>query len=130
MEAMRSMGRREFVTTSLGAAVAVAATPRRVLSASDRVRLGIIGVGGRGTSWVRNLAKQDGVSITALCDVDTTRFERASELLDSAGQAAPTKEQDFRKVLDDPNVDAIVVATNHHWMGLITILACQAGKDV
>jgi predicted dehydrogenase len=130
MEAMKSIGRREFVTTSLGAAAAVAATPRRVLSASDRVRLGIIGVGGRGTSWVRNLARQQGVSITALCDVDATRFERATEILDSAGQPAPNRSQDFRKILDDPNVDAVLVATNHHWMGLITILACQAGKDV
>ena len=126
----RNVGRRQFVTTSLGAAAAVAASPRRALSASDRIRLGIIGVGGRGTGWVRRLARKDDVDITYLCDVDAVRFERAVEVIDSAGRPAPKTTQDLRKVLDDPGVDAVLIATNHHWQALATIMACQAGKDV
>jgi predicted dehydrogenase len=127
---MNDIGRRQFVTTSLGAAAAVAASSRRSLSASDEITLAIVGVGGRGTHWVRNLARMDGVRIAYLCDVDATRFERAVEVIDSAGRPAPKTVQDFRKALDDPSVDALVVATNHHWQALVTILACQAGKDV
>jgi predicted dehydrogenase len=79
---------------------------------------------------VRNLAPRDDVDIAYLCDVDATRFERASEIIDAAGRPAPKRVQDFRKILDDREVDALVVATNIHWHALPTILACQAGKDV
>jgi predicted dehydrogenase len=127
---MKSKGRREFLTTSLGTAAAVAASPRRALSAADRVTVGVIGLGNRGTSLVRNLARRDDVDIAWLCDVSTTRFERALGIVDSAGRRAPQRTQDFRRILDDPAIDAVVVATNHHWHALPTILACQAGKDV
>jgi predicted dehydrogenase len=89
-----------------------------------------MGVGGRGTSLVRDLARRDDVDVAWLCDVDTTRFERSLGILDAAGRPTPQRTQDFRKILDDPEVDALVVATNHHWHGVPTILACQAGKDV
>ncbi len=126
---MKNIGRRQFVTTSLGAAAAVAAS-RRARSASDRIRVGMIGVGGRGTGWVRNLVKRDDVDVVYLCDVDATRYERALEVVDSAGRPAPKTTQDLRKCLDDPGVDAVVIATNHHWQALSAIMACQAGKDV
>jgi len=126
---MKSIGRRQFVTTSLGAAAAAAAA-RRSAAAADHITLGVIGVGNRGTSWVKDLASRDGVQIAYLCDVDSTRFERAAEIVDSAGLPSPKQVQDFRRILDDPTVQAVVVATNYHWLGLATILACQAGKDV
>ena len=126
---MKSIGRRRFVTTSLGAA-AVAAVSRRSVAATDRVNLGVIGLGNRGSTWVRDLSKRDEVQIAYLCDVDAARFERASAAVDSAGRPSPKQVQDFRKVLDDPAVEAVVVATNHHWLGLVAIMACQAGKDV
>lgn len=127
---MKNMGRRQFVTTTLGAAAAVATSRRRVLGANDRIRMGIVGVGGRGTGWVRRLVRRDDVDVTWLCDVDASRFERSTDLVDSAGRPAPQTTQDVRKVLDDPDVDAILIATNHHWQALATVLACQAGKDV
>jgi predicted dehydrogenase len=127
---MTSMGRRHFVTTSLGAAAAVAATPRRALAAGERVSMGVIGIGGRGSSWVRELAGRENVEVRWLCDVDATRFERPQELLDAAGRKPPKTTQDFRKVLEDPDVQAVLIATNQHWHALPTILACQAGKDV
>jgi len=125
-----SVGRRGFVKTSLGAAAAVAASRGAIASASDRVRVAVVGVGGRGTHWVGDLVQRSDVEIAYLCDVDTRRFERATELIDTAGAELPRMVQDFREVLDDPEVDALVVATNHHWQSLVTIKACQAGKDV
>ena len=127
---MKSTGRRQFLTASLGTAAAVAVSRGRILSAADRVTVGVVGLGSRGTSLVRDLARRDDAEIAWLCDVDATRFERSLGILDAAGRRAPKQTQDFRKILDDPGVDAVVVATSHHWHGLPTILGCQAGKDV
>jgi len=127
---MKSGGRRRFLGTSLGAAAAVAVSPRRGFSAADRVSVGVVGLGGRGTTLVRDLVRRDDVDVAWLCDVNATRFERALEVIDSAGRRAPKRTRDFRDILDDAGVDAVVVATNHHWHGVATILACQAGKDV
>jgi len=127
---MKSKGRRQFLTASLGTAAAVAASRGRVLSAADRVTVGVVGLGSRGTSLVRDLARRADADIAWLCDVDATRSERSLGILDAAGRRAPKQTRDFRKILDDPAIDAVVVATSHHWHGLPTILACQAGKDV
>jgi predicted dehydrogenase len=127
---MKSKSRREFLSVSLGTAAAVAASRGRALSAADRVPVGVMGLGGRGTGLVRDLARRDDVDVAWICDVDEARLERSLGVLDSAGRPAPKRTQDFRKILDDPAVDALVVATNHHWHALPTILACQAGKDV
>ena len=127
---MNGIGRRQFVTLSLGAATAAAASRGRALAANDRITVGVMGLGNRGTTLVRDLARRDEVRIAYLCDVDAARFERASGLIDSAGRAPSKTVQDFRRILDDASVDALVVATNHQWLGLATILACQAGKDV
>lgn len=113
------------VATAVGAASA-----RRASSANDRITLAILGLGNRGTSHVRSLSRNDGVEIAHICDVDAARFERSLGLLDSAGRPEPGTHQDFRKALDDPAVDAVVIAANHHWQALMAILACQAGKDV
>jgi len=127
---MKRIGRRGFVATSLGAAAAAAAAPKKAFAASQRISVGIMGLGGRGAFWVRDLARREDVDITYLCDVDSTRFERAQGILDGAGRSAPKMVEDFRKILDDPGVDVLLVATPMHWHALPTILACQAGKDV
>lgn len=127
---MTGIGRRRFVTTSLGAAAAVAAGPRRSFSAGEKITMGVIGIGGRGTSWVRELARREEVEVTWLCDVDATHFERSLEVLDAAGRVPPRTTRDFREVLADPGVRTVLIATNQHWHALPTIRACQAGKDV
>jgi len=127
---MTRIGRRHFVNTSLGAAAAVAVAPRRTLAAGEKLRMGVIGIGGRGTSWIRELARREDVEVTWLCDVDATRFERSQELLDAAGRRPPKTTRDLRELLDDPEVQAVLIATNQHWHALSSILACQAGKDV
>jgi predicted dehydrogenase len=113
-------------------------------SPSDIVNFGHIGIGGRGRGFLRpeaNLGKVipaatnlggNGtrnlrpVRSMALCDVDLTRLDDAA----SRVGGKPRLYKDFRKLLEDKDVDAVVIASPDHWHALMTVLACQAGKDV
>ena len=98
--------------------------------ANDKIRVGIMGLGGRGTFLTERLARRSDVEIVYLCDVNTRQFGRAAEEVRSRQDTRPKMIQDFRKMLDDQTLDAIVNATPVHWHALGTIMACQAGKDV
>jgi predicted dehydrogenase len=116
------MNRRTF----LGATAAVGATTRSVLGANDRVVVGLIGCGGRGR-YVASLMRQaPNVEFAATADVYLTNAERARQW---AGTSAVAY-QDFRKLLERKDLDAVMVSTPDHWHAAATILACQAGKDV
>ena len=126
------VSRRSFLS-STAASVTVAGALRpasasasaRVQGASDRVRIGVIGTGRQGHSVMRNhLALQD-VEIAAVCDVYGPNLARAAEVAPEAAQV-----KDFRRILDDPTIDAVVIGTPDHWHALMTVMACQAGKDV
>src|SRR5579872_1386378 len=114
------MQRRQF----LGAASALAAG--RVLGANDRVVVGLIGCGGRGRYVSRLMRESANVEFAAAADVYLPNAERAS------GWAGPRAEayQDFRRLFDHKDIDAVQVSTPDHWHAIITVLACQAGKDV
>ena len=102
-----------------------------VLGANDAIRLGVAGINGRGTSHISGFAPQQGVDVTYLIDPDSSLFEsRGKRVTDAGGGQKPKGVQDIREALDDPNLDAISVATCNHWHSLITVWACQAGKDV
>jgi predicted dehydrogenase len=99
---------------------------RPILGANDRVIVGLIGCGGRGR-YVANFMRQaPGVEFAAAADVYLPNAEKAREW---AGPGA-TAYQDFRKLLDRKDIDAVLVATPDHWHAGATVLACQAGKDV
>ncbi|MCX6908281.1 MAG: Gfo/Idh/MocA family oxidoreductase, partial [Verrucomicrobia bacterium] len=87
------------------------------------------GVGGRGRQLIKNFLKVPGVKIAALCDVDKTILDDGAKLFKERGEDIATH-VDFRRVLDDTSIDAVVLATPNHWHALGTIWACQAGKDV
>jgi len=126
------MNRRQFLRRSAAAVTALGATSvsLNAAGANDRVVLGIMGIKGRGAFLMQEFAKRDDVEVRYLADPDTRLFkERAKELEDIAGKA-PQCVQDFRRMLDDPEVDGIVMGTPDHWHALGTVLACQAGKDV
>ena len=128
---LNSIPRRQFLAASAG--WAGAAATGAVFGASpstDRVRLAVIGLGGRGVNLAQMFARRPDVEIVWLCDPDQRRWARAQAAFDPALPREPRTAQDFRRVLEDGGVDAVVVATPDHWHGLITILACQAGKDV
>jgi predicted dehydrogenase len=101
-----------------------------VFGANERVVVGVMGVGGRGTWLVEKFAARQDVVIAYLGDPDARRFKAAGELVEKAQGRAPKAVQDFRRILEDKAVDALINATPDHWHALGTILACQAGKDV
>jgi predicted dehydrogenase len=68
--------------------------------------------------------------VVAVCDVDDAAFPKAVERVQQRTGKTPRIEKDFRRLLDDPAIDAVTIATPDHWHGLMTVMACQAGKDV
>jgi predicted dehydrogenase len=99
-------------------------------SPSERVRLGIIGLRNQGKTLVETLVGFADVEIAALCDVDPQQFPGVTKSVREHQRTAPRCESDFRRLLDDGTLDAVVVATPDHWHAWMTVLACQAGKDV
>ena len=124
---MTSLNRRTF----LGAAGALALAPRPVAaSPNERVRLAVIGVRGRGNELARGFARLKDAEVVAVCDVDDAVFQKAVEGVEQIAGKAPRTEKDFRRLLDDKGIDAVAIAAPDHWHALMTVLACQAGKDV
>jgi len=121
------MSRRGFLAASAGA---VALKPwSRVLGANSDIRVVVIGANGIGKTHLMGFPKLAGARLVGICDVDSkvlgTRAEEAEK------QAGPLKKySDLRKVYDDPEVDAVVLAVPNHWHALGTVWGCQAGKDV
>lgn len=101
-----------------------------VLGANDRVNMAVVGVGGRGRYHVARWLANPGVTVAALCDVDTAQTERASQIVLKATGRKPKVYQDLRKLYDDKEIDAVSTANPNHWHALSAIWAMQAGKDV
>lgn len=98
----------------------------QVAGSNERVRLGFIGVGNRGSNLLEATKEFADQSIAAVCDLIPAYRDRAAE----AAATDPAKHEDFRRILDDRSIDAVVVATPDHWHALMTVMACRAGKDV
>jgi predicted dehydrogenase len=129
---MTLQNRRDFLKTLAAAAtVTVAGTKSsgRVQGANEAIRVGVAGLNGRGGSHVGAFSRMEGVRVTYLIDPDTRTYARHLRNLRDRGNP-PQTVQDVRRALDDRNVDVITIATPNHWHALMTIWACQAGKDV
>ncbi len=122
------MNRRRFIGAAAGAGLAAA--QNRPVAPSDRVNIGMIGVGGRGRGLLRTFASLPDVNVPYLCDADQASLERAARVLEEAGKPVARTTSDMRQLFDAKGVDAVVVATPDHWHAPATILACDAGKDV
>jgi predicted dehydrogenase len=134
-------GRRTFIKhAAVGAAGGIlassparaqsAASQDRVAGANTRLRVALIGCGGQGTGDLRN-ALRLGAECVALCDVDDEQVAKAAEGIDRNFSQQPERAgRDFRRIIDRPDVDAVIIGTPDHWHALPTIMACQAGKDV
>lgn len=121
---LRSAGR-----TAVAAMGASFCSPRRAhgrLSANGRTAVALVGCGGMGNHHLRNLVKRSDVDVAAVCDVHTPRYVEAAKVAGGRCQGY----QDYRRVLDRKDIDAIWVATPDHWHALIAIHGCQAWKDV
>jgi len=121
------MNRRDlFKNAALAGVAATGALPQARAAATDRIGIGVIGCGGMGRMDLADFQKQAGAEIVAVCDVYQPNLQAAHQLTGEKARAYT----DFRKLLDDRSVDAVVIATPDHWHPLITVAACSAGKDV
>ncbi len=134
---MARVTRRRFLQSAAAAGTALplvtagrTKASARVLGANDRIRVAVAGINGRGKSHIDAFGDMQNVDVTYLVDPDSSLFDPRSSRVRDRGGNDPKCEQDIRRVLDDPDVDVVSVATCNHWHSLITIWACQAGKDV
>jgi predicted dehydrogenase len=129
-----SMSRRRFLAGILAASVAPAIVPRRVLGGqnapSRKIHLGHIGTGGQGTGLLRNFLTVESAISAAICDPYRQRRERAAGFVKEAQGHDPKLYNDFRELLADPAIDAVVIAPPDHWHVPIGLAAVRAGKHV
>jgi predicted dehydrogenase len=129
--------RRDFLqqTTQssliLGAAAALGGVQAFAADQPAKLRLGIIGCGGIMTHHVQGLVgRREAVSIAWLCDVDPAQIDRMDKLVTRDFQAAPPKRTArYETIIEDKDVDAVIIATPHHWHAPIALAAMAAGKD-
>jgi len=141
-----SVSRRDFLKTATASGVVAATTliavepaaalprtsiTRRVIGANDRIRVGLVGVKGMGGGHLRNLVGDDmkdaNLAVTAVCDVWATARQRAQK---TAGLPDSAVYTDYRRLLDNKDIDAVVVATPDHWHGRIGLDVLLAGKNL
>ncbi len=101
-----------------------------VLGANERIRVAVAGINGRGTAHLEMYAPMPNVQIVYLVDPDSRLFASRIKFVEEKAHSTPQAAQDIRRVLEDKDIDVVSVATPNHWHSLITIWACQAGKDV
>ena len=118
---------------------------KKIISANEKIRMGFIGVGNRGSQLLNLFMQHSDCEVAALCDVYEPYTTRNREQVDARylktrnGQVPKMGEKfpkppkiynDYRKLLEDKDIDAVCIATPDHWHALITVHAIQAGKDV
>jgi predicted dehydrogenase len=126
------MKRRRFVKTVSAAGLTFAGSPLLAIgqSPSEKVVVAVMGLNGRGSVLARVFAKTPNATVAYVCDVDAQVLAKAATTVGQAQTTSPKTVTDFRRVLDDKAVHALVVATPDHWHAPATILALSAGKHV
>jgi len=153
MENSNKSTRREFIEkagivtagVSLGVTSLSATSYSRVMGANDKIRMGFIGIGNRGSQLLKLFMDQPDLEVAALCDIYEPYLQRDRSKVDQRylsvmpdqipkmGEKFPVKPvlyKDYRKLLENKNIDAVCIATPDHWHALIMINAVEAGKDV
>lgn len=123
---MTALTRRKFLATA--GAFTLASTYSRAVGANEKINVGVIGVGGRGTSVTREALK-NGHNVVAMCDVAGFRMDRFAKVITDAKQPAPAPYADHRKLLEHKGLDAVIIATPDHHHRDVLVAAMQAGKD-
>src|SRR5436190_14697493 len=122
---MIDLNRRKFLKASAAATALSAASWNRVMGANERIGVGLIGSGLIGRSHARNFLAQPDCRIVAVSETFAPRMEAASQFIGGSVQ----RHTDFRRLLENKAVDAVIVATPDHWHALMTMIACAAEKD-
>jgi predicted dehydrogenase len=129
---MPSLTRRRFVKQSIAAVATLPAFARShaAAGANDLIRAAVIGVRGRGRTFLQDISRRTDAVIAAVCDIDESAQGRAVEMVQSTTGKPPRMVSDFRRLLDDKAIDVVFITTPHHWHCPIAIRALQAGKDI
>ena len=132
----KQITRRQFTQKSVLAATTVLGTSslssqakQLTIGANDRIRIGMIGVGNRGGQLLDAFLANPDAHIVAICDIYKPHLEKTVATFEKRGETVD-QYSDFRKLIDRPDLDAVVIATPDHWHAIQTITACRAGKDV
>jgi predicted dehydrogenase len=129
---MNPLTRRSFMARGALAAAGMSlplSTWSNPTGANGDIRVAVVGFNSRGGGLINDFSKEQGVRVVALCDCDRTVLERGAKRFADKGQPVESY-VDIRKLLENKDIDAIVIATPNHWHSLAAIWACQAGKDV
>lgn len=127
---MPTINRRHFIAASTAAVAGTALHRARAADASSEVVLALMGANNRGSQLAEQFGRQTGCRIAYVCDPDERALAKGIEAATRSGAPKPQGIRDFRQALDDPAVDALIVAAPNHWHAPATILACAAGKHV
>ena len=125
--------RRKFIAQSSAfAAFAISGTKSsgNIIGANERINVAVCGIKSRGSSHIGGHGRQKNVCISHLVDPDSRLYEGRKKFVTNKFKNTPECVQDVRLVLDNKDVDVISIATPNHWHSLMSIWACQAGKDV
>jgi predicted dehydrogenase len=125
-ETRTALTRRSFVAGTTAAIAATASAARSAVAANEKINVGFIGYGLIGKRHVLDFRDQPDVNLVAVAECHEGRLNEAKALIGGNVRAY----RDFRKLLDDKDVEAVVISTPDHWHALMTMLACAAGKDV
>jgi predicted dehydrogenase len=126
---MANETRRTFLKASLGAGLATVAPFSKVRGANGDIRVGVVGIRGQGSNHIKWFSRIPGVRVVAICDPDRAFLDREEQKFKERNEKVD-RYVDYRKLLEDKNIDAVVTATPNHWHALVTVWGCQAGKDV
>ncbi|MFD2937444.1 Gfo/Idh/MocA family protein [Spirosoma flavum] len=132
--------RRDFIRKTIAGTTALsvggvlpgfsAASYARILGANEKVRVGIMGVNSRGLALAGNFSLQPNCEVISISDVDTRAAEKCIATVEANQKSTPKNQPDFRKALEDKDMDALVVAAPDHWHATAALLASKAGKHV
>ncbi len=141
MSDTKGMDRRQFLKRTGIAAAGAVAFPYLIrpsalgmngaVSASDRITMGAIGVGGMGSGDLRGFLDKREVRVLAVCDVDKRHRDRAKQMVDAKhGNTDCTTHNDFREVISRKDIDTVMIATPDQWHSIVAIVAAKAKKDI
>ncbi len=131
---MQSITRRSFLKSSASAAavssLSFAPAIAKQASSNEDVRVAVIGTGGRGSAHIQGFGEARGARLVAICDADEEHMGSKGDALEKKFGGKVERVTDYRRILDNKDIDVVTIATPNHWHALMTIHACQAGKHV
>jgi len=129
---MTSINRRTFMIGSMAAGMSLGFSRwswGQITGANDDIRVAVVGLRKQGKRHVQWFREIPGIRVVALCDPDQSVLDREEDKFHKRNEKVDTY-ADYRKLLEDKNIDAVVIAAPNHWHALATVWGCQAGKDV